>query len=86
MELNGIANLMLLIEKAKMDNQSFGVSMSTILEIEHQTKLLHKYMEEVFNKAINNQLKLQSLGYNPSTVKPWHEIREEFETKQGGQQ
>lgn len=79
MEMNGIANLKLLIDQAWIEMDNDSVKTKTMRNIEEQVDLLHKYMGEVFNTLIENNKTLEGLGIEPKKVPYWHEVREHFE-------
>lgn len=72
MEVNGIANIKLIIEMAKQDGK---IDESVAKSLLDQSEVLHQYMNEVFKTAKQNESLILGCGAEPSKVKAWHEVR-----------
>lgn len=76
MELNGIANLEMLIDKGWTELAENGqINGRTLRDIQDQVRVLHQYMNAVFEASKQNEALLLGCGAKPSKPPYWHEVR-----------
>lgn len=73
MEINGVANMMLIVSGALEDKK---IDQETAAKLKEQLDFLHKYMLQYHKVAVAREAQISQEGQSELAFPAWHEVRD----------